>query len=330
LARSPIPWRPRCPHERGHIDYGEPPGGATLSPRHLEGLFAHYAHMGDQHLRELFAADPERGIRFTLEAASLSLEYSEIRIDAETLQLLVALAVDCDLPGRRAAMFRGELINSSEKRAALHTALRTLASARIVLDGVNVVTQVHVALDCMAELAGKIRNGQWLGHTGKCVRNVVNIAIGGSNLGPVMAYEALRHHRADCLRLRFVSNVDGTDLIEATRDLEPEETLFIVCSKSFGTLETLTSAHAARAWSPQKLRDGESVTRHFVAVSTNAEAVAKIQHRTGRPVSDVGPGWWPLLGGFRDWPIDHDRDSSPNVPIRRYRTRRNTDLSASI
>jgi glucose-6-phosphate isomerase len=268
------------------------PTGNLVSRGTWKALLAHHVHIGGQHLRELFAADPQRGTRFTLEAAGLYLDFSKNRIDADALRLLVALAHDCDLPGRTAAMFRGELVNGSEKRAALHTALRAPASERILLDGVNVVEEVHATLDRMAALAGKIRSGQWLGHTGKRIRNVVNIGIGGSDLGPVMAYEALRHYSAETLRLRFVSNVDGTDLIEATRDLEPEETLFIVCSKSFKTLETLTNAHAARAWSLQKLRDEDSVARHFVAVSTNADAVAKF----GIAPANLFP-MWDWVGG---------------------------------
>jgi glucose-6-phosphate isomerase len=268
------------------------PAGDLVSRSTWKALVAHHAHMGGQHLRELFAADPERGTRFTLEAPGLYLDYSKNRINAETLRLLVALALDCDLPERTAAMFRGELINGSEKRAALHTALRAPANEQIVLDGVNVVAHVHATLDRMAELAEKIRNGQWLGHTGKRIRNVVNIGIGGSDLGPVMAYEALRRYSESNLQLRFVSNVDGTDFVEATRDLEPEETLFIVCSKSFATLETLTNAHAARAWSMGKLRDEHSVARHFVAVSTNAEAVAKF----GIAPANLFP-MWDWIGG---------------------------------
>lgn len=268
------------------------PAGDLVSRSTWKALVAHHAHMGGQHLRELFAADPERGTRFTLEAPGLYLDYSKNRINAETLRLLVALALDCDLPERTAAMFRGELINGSEKRAALHTALRAPANEQIVLDGVNVVAHVHATLDRMAELAEKIRNGQWLGHTGKRIRNVVNIGIGGSDLGPVMAYEALRRYSESNLQLRFVSNVDGTDFVEATRDLEPEETLFIVCSKSFATLETLTNAHAARAWSLGKLRDEHSVARHFVAVSTNAEAVAKF----GIAPANLFP-MWDWIGG---------------------------------
>jgi len=268
------------------------PIGDLLSRGTWKALLEHHAHVGGQHMRELFAADPERGTRFTLEAAGLYLDYSKNRINAETLRLLVALALDCGLPERTAAMFRGDLINRSEQRAALHTALRAPASERIILDGVNIITQVHAALDRMAELAEKVRGGQWLGHTGKRIRNIVNIGIGGSDLGPVMAYEALRHYCAANLTLRFVSNVDGTDLVEATRDLEPEETLFIVCSKSFATLETLTNAHAARAWSLRKFGDERSVARHFVAVSTNADAVAKF----GIAPSNVFP-MWDWVGG---------------------------------
>jgi glucose-6-phosphate isomerase len=266
--------------------------GELISRGTWKALLEHHAQMGGQHLRGLFAADPDRGTRFTLEAAGLYLDYSKNRINAETIRLLVALALDRGLPERTAAMFRGEVINGSEQRAALHTALRAPKSERIIVDGVNVITQVHAALDRMAELAGKVRDGQWLGHTGKRIRNVVNIGIGGSDLGPVMAYEALRHYSAANLRFRFVSNVDGTDLIEVTRDLDPEETLFIVCSKSFKTLETLTNAHAARAWSLQKLRDEASVARHFVAVSTNAEAVAKF----GIAPANVFP-MWDWVGG---------------------------------
>jgi glucose-6-phosphate isomerase len=268
------------------------PSGDLISRGTWKALLADHARLGGRHLREFFAADSQRGTRFTLEAAGLYLDYSKNRIDAETLKLLVALALDCDLPGRTEAMFRGELINSSEKRAALHTALRAPVSERIVLDGVNIVAQVHATLDRMAELAEKIRSGQWLGYTGKRILNVINIGIGGSDLGPVMAYEALRHYSDSNLKLRFVSNVDGTDLVEATRDLEPEETLFIVCSKSFATLETLTNAQAARAWSLRKLKDEQSVARHFVAVSTNAEAVAKF----GIAPANLFP-MWDWVGG---------------------------------
>jgi len=263
--------------------------GMGLSTRGTwKALLAHHAEVGGRHLRALFAADPQRGTRFTLEAAGLYLDYSKNRIDAETLRLLVALALDCDLPGRTAAMFRGDRINTSEHRAALHTALRAPADERIVLDGVDVVAQVHATLDRMAERAATIRSGQWLGHTGKPIRNVVNIGIGGSDLGPVMAYEALHHYSASNLQMRFVSNVDGTDLVEAIRDLAPEETLFIVCSKSFATLETLTNAQAARAWSLRKLGDERSVARHFLAVSANVEAAAKfgIPHANLFPMCD--------------------------------------------
>jgi glucose-6-phosphate isomerase len=268
------------------------PTGRLISRGTWKALLEHHAQMGGQHLRGLFAADPDRGTPFTLEAAGLYLDYSKNRINSETIRLLVALALDRGLPERTVAMFRGDMINDSEQRAALHTALRAPTSDRIVADGVNVIPQVHAALDRMADLAGKVRDGRWLGHTGKPIRNVVNIGIGGSDLGPVMAYEALRHYSQPNLQLRFVSNVDGTDLIEATRDLDPEETLFIVCSKSFATLETLTNAHAARAWSLRKLRDEDSIARHFVAVSTNAEAVAKF----GIAPANVFP-MWDWVGG---------------------------------
>jgi glucose-6-phosphate isomerase len=268
------------------------PTGRLISRGTWKALLEHHAQMGGQHLRGLFAADPDRGTHFTLEAAGLYLDYSKNRINSETIRLLVALALDRGLPERTVAMFRGDMINDSEQRAALHTALRAPTSDRIVADGVNVIPQVHAALDRMADLAGKVRDGRWLGHTGKPIRNVVNIGIGGSDLGPVMAYEALRHYSQPNLQLRFVSNVDGTDLIEATRDLDPEETLFIVCSKSFATLETLTNAHAARAWSLRKLRDEDSIARHFVAVSTNAEAVAKF----GIAPANVFP-MWDWVGG---------------------------------
>jgi glucose-6-phosphate isomerase len=257
-----------------------------------KALLAHHARIGGQHLRDLFAADPQRGTRFTLEAAGLYLDYSKNRIDATTLDLLLALAHDCDLAGRTAAMFRGDRINRSEHRAALHTALRAPASERILVDGMNVVAQVHAALDHMAKFAGSVRSGEWLGHTGKRIRNVVNIGIGGSDLGPVMAYEALRHYSAPNIELRFVSNVDGTDLTEATQDIDPEETLFIVCSKSFETLETLTNAHAARAWSLRRLGDEHAVARHFVAVSTNTAAVGQF----GIHPANIFP-LWDWVGG---------------------------------
>jgi len=243
--------------------------------RSWQALLAHHQRIGTQTLRELFAADPQRGSRFSLEAAGLYLDYSKNRIDAETIRLLLALAVDCGLKERTEAMFRGDLINRSEHRPALHIALRAPASEQIWAEGVEVVAQVHAVLDRMGAFAERIRSGQWRGHTGKPIRNVINIGIGGSDLGPVMAYEALRFYSLRNLNFGFVSNVDGTDLTEAVRGLDAGETLFIVCSKSFATLETLTNARAARDWSLAQLHDEQSVAKHFVAVSANTAAITK-------------------------------------------------------
>ena len=240
-----------------------------------KALEQHFGKIGKLHLREIFAADPTRGERLTAEAAGLHLDYSKHRVTDETLGLLQRLAVDCSLAGRIEAMFNGEKINVTEKRAVLHVALRAPAGERILVDGVDVVPEVHAVLDRMAAFAADVRAGRWKGHTGRPIRNVVNIGIGGSDLGPVMAYEALRHYSRRDMTFRFVSNIDGTDFVEATRDLDPAETLFIVCSKTFTTLETLTNAHTARAWSLRALGDEKAVRRHFVAVSTNAEGVAK-------------------------------------------------------
>ncbi|HSB25745.1 MAG TPA: glucose-6-phosphate isomerase [Burkholderiaceae bacterium] len=234
----------------------------------------HHAHIGNAHLRDLFAADPERGTRWTVEAAGLYLDYSKNRIDDETVALLAALARDCGLPERIAAMCRGDVINTTERRAVLHTALRAPASERLWVDGVDVVRQVHAVLERMAAFSEQIRSGAWRGYTGQRIRHVINIGIGGSDLGPAMAYEALKHDSQRDLDMKFVSNVDGTALAEATRGLDAGQTLFIVCSKSFHTLETLTNARAARAWSLRQLRDEAAIARHFVAVSTNAEAIA--------------------------------------------------------
>ena len=257
-----------------------------------KALQEHHRTIGPLHLRRLFADDPRRGERFAAEAAGLYLDYSKNRINDETLRLLVELAERCGLRERIDAMFRGDAINATEKRAVLHTALRAPAGTRIVCDGVDVVPEVHAVLDRMAAFAGQLRAGQWLGHTGKPIRNVVNIGIGGSDLGPVMAFEALRHYSRRELNLRFVSNVDPTDFAEATRDLDAAQTLFIVCSKTFTTLETLTNAQAARAWSLAQLGDERAVARHFVAVSTNAEAVA----RFGIDVDNMF-GFWDWVGG---------------------------------
>ncbi|UHD16488.1 glucose-6-phosphate isomerase [Thiocapsa bogorovii] len=239
-----------------------------------QGLMTHHAHIGGTHLRELFAADPERGTRWTVSAAGLYLDYSKNRIDGETVGFLAELARDCGLHERIAAMFRGEVINTTEQRAVLQTALRAPLGAPLWLHGVDVVAQVHAVLDRMAAFSEQIRAGAWRGHTGQPIRHVINIGIGGSDLGPAMAYEALNHFSQRDLDLKFVSNVDGTALAEATRGLDAGQTLFIVCSKSFGTLETLTNAQAARAWSLRQLHDEAAVARHFVAVSTNAEATA--------------------------------------------------------
>jgi glucose-6-phosphate isomerase len=257
-----------------------------------KALQEHFGEVGKLHLREIFASDPTRGERLTAEAAGLYLDYSKHRVTAETLRLLLRLAVDCDLAGRIGAMFKGERINVTEKRAALHVALRAPAGERILVDGVDVVSEVHAVLGRMAAFAEDVRAGRWKGHTGRPLRNVINIGIGGSDLGPVMAYEALRHYSRREMTFRFISNVDGTDFVEATRDLDPAETLFIVCSKTFTTLETLTNAHTARAWSLQALGDERAVRRHFVAVSTNADGVAKF----GIDPANMF-GFWDWVGG---------------------------------
>lgn len=238
-------------------------------------LEAHYPTVRDLHLRALFAGDPGRGERMTAEGAGLYLDYSKNRLTGETLRLLLDLAGAAGLRGRIDAMFRGETINVTEGRAVLHVALRAPREASIVVDGENVVPRVHAVLDRMADFAARVRSGGWAGFTGRPIRNVVNIGIGGSDLGPVMAYEALRHYSHRGLTLRFVSNIDGTDFAEATRDLDPAETLFVVSSKTFTTLETLTNAHTARAWLLRALGDERAVARHFVAVSANAAEVSR-------------------------------------------------------
>jgi glucose-6-phosphate isomerase len=245
------------------------------------------------HLRELFAGDAERGDRLHVEALGLYLDYSKNRITSETLQLLLQLAEESGLRTRMEAMFRGEKINITENRSVLHVALRAPRGASIVVDGVDVVPQVHAVLDKMEQLSKRIRGGDWKGHTGKRIRNVINIGIGGSDLGPVMAYEALRHYSQRDMSFRFVSNVDGTDFAEAVRDLEPAETLFIVSSKTFTTLETMTNAHTAREWSLAGLGgDEKSIAAHFVAVSTNAKEVAKFGIDTANMFE-----FWDWVGG---------------------------------
>jgi glucose-6-phosphate isomerase len=257
-----------------------------------QALVRHAATVRAAHLRALFAADPRRGERLTAEAAGLFLDYSKQRVTDETLRLLVALAEESGLRARIDAMFGGAKINVSEGRAVLHVALRAPRDATIVVDGVNVVPEVHAVLDRMTNFATRVRDGRFTGHTGRRLRNVVNIGIGGSDLGPVMAYEALRYYADRALTLRFVSNVDGADFLEATRDLDPAETLFIVSSKTFTTLETMTNAASARAWLLRALGDERAIARHFVAVSTNAAEVTKFGIDTANMF-----GFWDWVGG---------------------------------
>ena len=239
-----------------------------------QALESHHAEVANLHLRDLFAEDPERGPRLCAEAVGLYLDYSKNRVTDETLRLLLALAQESELAERRDAMFRGEHVNVSEDRAVLHVALRMPRDATLIVDGVDVLGQVHSVLDRMEQFANRVRSGAWKGHTGKPIRNIVNVGIGGSDLGPVMAYEALRHFSRRDLTLRFVSNVDATDFVEAVRDLAADETLFVVSSKTFTTLETLTNARSAREWLVASLGDEAAVAKHFVAVSTNKEKVA--------------------------------------------------------
>ncbi len=257
-----------------------------------KALNDHYKTVHQVHLRNLFADNPERVERFSLEALEMYLDYSKNRITEETIRLLLDLAKSCNLRERIDAMFAGEKINITENRPVLHVALRTPESQSILVDGVNVVPKVHQVLKRMAAFATKVRNGEWKGHTGKRIRHVVNIGIGGSDLGPMMAYEALKHYADRQLTLRFVSNIDGTDLAEATRDLDPAETLFIVCSKTFTTIETLTNAQSARAWCLNALQDKQAVAKHFVAVSTNANEVAKFGIDTANMFE-----FWDWVGG---------------------------------
>jgi glucose-6-phosphate isomerase len=257
-----------------------------------KALEQHHAEIGGRHLRDLFAEDPKRGERLSAEAAGLYLDYSKNRITDETIRLLFQLARECQLEQRRDLMFAGAPINTSEHRRVLHVALRMPKGTSLVVDGVDVVAQVHEVLDRMAEFTRRVRSGDWKGHTGKPIRNVVNVGIGGSDLGPVMAYEALRHYTRRDLTFRFVSNVDSTDLVEATRDLHADETLFIISSKTFGTLETLTNAHSARDWVISQLGDEAAIAKHFVAVSTNAERVAQFGIDTANMF-----GFWDWVGG---------------------------------
>jgi glucose-6-phosphate isomerase len=258
-----------------------------------KALAIHYKKARELHLRELFAEDPKRGERLKAEAAGLFLDYSKNRITDETLTLLLQLAGECGLRQRIDAMFRGDKINITESRAVLHVALRAPRAASIVVDGENVVLQVHAVLDKMADFSDRVRSGAWKGHTGQRIRNVVNIGIGGSDLGPVMAYEALKHYSDRTMTFRFVSNIDGTDFVEATGDLDPAETLFIVSSKTFTTQETMTNAQSARDWSLRAFgQDVKAVARHFVAVSTNA---AKVSEFGIDPANMFG--FWDWVGG---------------------------------
>jgi glucose-6-phosphate isomerase len=267
---------------------------APLAERQAwKDLAAHYQKVSDVHLRKLFADDSKRGERMTAEAVGLFLDYSKNRITDETLKLLLRLADESGLRSHIDAMFRGEKINITENRAVLHVALRAPPGASIVVDGENVVPQVHAVLDKMADFSNRVRSGAWKGHTGKRIRNVINIGIGGSDLGPVMAYEALKYYSERAMTFRFVSNVDGTDFAEAVHDLDPAETLFIISSKTFTTLETMTNAHTARNWSLSAFGgDQKSIAKHFVAVSTNAEDVAKFGIDTANMF-----GFWDWVGG---------------------------------
>ena len=256
-------------------------------------LKAHYKKIGERHLRDLFDDDPERSEKFTVEAVGISFDYSKNRITEKTVSLLLELAEESGLRERIDAMFRGDKINITENRAVLHVALRAPKGATIVVDGKNVVPEVHAVLDKMSNFSNRVRSGAWTGHTGKRIRNVINVGIGGSDLGPVMAYEALKHYSERSMTFRFVSNVDGTDLAEAVVDLDPAETLFVVSSKTFTTLETMTNAHSAREWALKGLGgDEKAVAKHFVAVSTNATEVAKFGIDTENMF-----GFWDWVGG---------------------------------
>ncbi len=271
----------------------DPTTKSVSERRAWNALVAHYQNARELHLRKLFADDPTRGKRMTIEAVGLYLDYSKNRVTDETLKLLVQLADESRLRERIDAMFRGEKINITENRAVLHVALRAPRGASIVVDGENVVPQVHAVLDKMADFSNRVRSGAWKGYTGKRIRNVINVGIGGSDLGPVMAYEALKHYSDRSMTFRFVSNVDGTDFAEAVHDLDPAETLFIISSKTFTTLETMTNARTARDWLLAGLGgDEKAVAKHFVAVSTNASEVAKFGIDTANMF-----GFWDWVGG---------------------------------
>jgi glucose-6-phosphate isomerase len=316
-------------------------GASTMPQRERaawSALERHYGEIRDLHLRDLFASDPGRGERFAVEGAGLYLDYSKNRITDETVRRLIDLAAESGLAEHRDAMFRGDRINVSENRSVLHVALRMPRDESLVVDGVDVVAEVHEVLDRMSHFADRVRSGEWKGHTGKPIRNVVNIGIGGSDLGPVMAYEALRHYSRRDITFHFVSNVDSTEFAEATRDLDAAETLFVVSSKTFTTLETMTNARTAREWTLAALGDASAIAKHFVAVSTNAEEVSKFGIDTanmfgfwdwvgGRYSMDsaiglstmlaVGPGHFrEMLAGFHDMDV-HFRHTSfeQNLPV---------------
>ena len=257
-----------------------------------KALEAHLTAIQPLDMKQFFAEDPERGKRMTVEAVGIYFDYSKHRVNGETLKLLLQLAEESGLRTHIEAMFRGDKINVTEKRAVLHTALRAPKGQSIFVDGVDVVPQVHAVLDKMSEFSAKVRSGEWKGHTGKPIRHVINVGIGGSDLGPVMAYEALRHYSQRNLSFGFVSNVDGTDFAEAVRDIDAEETLFIISSKTFTTLETMTNAHTARDWALKTLKDPASIARHFVAVSTNTQEVSKFGIDTANMF-----GFWDWVGG---------------------------------
>jgi glucose-6-phosphate isomerase len=257
-----------------------------------KSLQQHHGQIAGKHLRELFAADPQRGEKYTAEAAGIFLDYSKNRVEDETLKLLVELATESGVAEHRDAMFRGEKINVTENRAVLHVALRAPSDEQIFVDGEDVVPEVHKVLDKMAAFSERVRSGEWKGFTGKPIKNIVNIGIGGSDLGPVMAYEALKHYSRRDLTFRFVSNVDGTDFAEAVEDLSADETLFLVASKTFTTLETMTNAHSARDWALASLKDDAAIAKHFVAISTNAKEVAKFGIDTENMF-----GFWDWVGG---------------------------------
>jgi len=265
----------------------------AAKPQVWKDLTSHYKKVKDLHLRQLFAEDPKRGQLMTAEAVGLFLDYSKNRVTTDTLELLIKLAEESGLRGRIDAMFSGKKINLTEKRAVLHIALRASRDASILVDGENVVPKVHAVLDRMGNFANRVRSGEWKGHTGKRIRNVINVGIGGSDLGPVMAYEALKYYTDRTMTFRFVSNIDGTDFAEAVRDLDPSETLFIISSKTFTTLETMTNAQTARAWSLAGLAgDEKSVAKHFVAVSTNAAEVTRFGIDTANMFE-----FWDWVGG---------------------------------